>query len=1248
MSPPSDPALFSMERYGIVRPIGQGGMGVVYEVIDRERNQRVALKTMAQVDGASLYRFKREFRSLAELDHPNLVHLHELVVDGDLRFFTMELVEGVDFVSYVHGSTYARSLPTEASGIESRRAENVHDMPTGIVKLAHEPVTDWNRLRGALRQLAEGLHALHVVGKLHRDIKPSNILVTNDGRVVILDFGLVVDLGSRATERDVIAGTVEYMSPEQATSSNLGPASDWYSVGVVLYEVLTGRLPHTGNRIQVLIDKQQVDPPRPSSLGFEVPRDLESLCMALLAREPLERPGGEEVLRRLGGSAIVQEQRISTGSTAGVLVGRDESIDAIAQAFESTRRGFATAVILKGSSGVGKTALARQAAELLVERDGALLLRGRCFEHETLPFKAVDSLVDGLSHHLAGLRREKVEALLPTNIRALAKIFPVLLRVEAIAAFPKQDVPDPQELRRRAFAAFRELCQRLCTHSPLILLVDNLQWGDADSAALFGELFRAPDPPAVLLLGTIRSESVDGNPIVDVLREAGRRAADVTEIHELEVEPLAYDDARALAKRLLGAAATSELATAIADEAGGSPLFVEALVGYIQAREIETSEGLDLDDVLYRTVGGLPEAARRLLEVTAIAGRPTDVEFIQESAHIGGAEATNALHVLRAARLVRTSRAHGHLYLEPFHDRVRETIVDRLDPDVRKAVHRRLAMAMVGTGQPDPQSVLTHLLGAGEDAEAARQSVLAAARADENLAFDRAADFYRTALSLGGPAGFEADELRRLRRRLGDALANAGRGQDAAEVYAAAAESAQAAEQIELRRLVADQLLRSGRVTEGVRATQRLLEAVGITWPRTPFRALLAILWNMLLVVFARFRFERRGLRDSSQITPEELSRIDVCWSVNLGLSFADPVRSIAFQKRQLVLSYRAGEPIRLARALGAEVVAWAANGIAYDERTQRVVESARRIASRAGSTHATAFVTMASGLADYLSGRNVSARASLEEALDLFRNRCTGVAWELASTEAFLLWTLFRLGEFRALVERSPQLVKGAEERGDLYLQCMLRMGLPNLRWLVLDRPEDAHREALDILGRLPGEPAPMHRYYAMIARVHACLYSGDLEEAMTLLEADWDAVEQSMIFRIESVRHEADWLRMRVRARLAFARGDESLLALAREDAERLSRSPIPWVAGVGHLAEASFERRRGRHDEALAHLDRAQRLFDEGTMRMFSAATRRRRGEMVGHGSGADLVDQADAAMRAEGVVDPRRMADLLAPL
>src|SRR5262249_3812167 len=163
------------------------------------------------------------------------------------------------------------------------------------------PPLDADRLRSGLRQAVAGIQALHRAGQLHRDIKPANVLVARDGRVLLLDFGMVTYLRLTGSERSIsVVGTPAYMSPEQGSGKPLEAATDWYSFGVMLFESLTGLWPFTGSFIEMMWDKRHKDAPAPRDRVLGVPDDLNALCVDLLQREPSQRPDRDEILNRLG------------------------------------------------------------------------------------------------------------------------------------------------------------------------------------------------------------------------------------------------------------------------------------------------------------------------------------------------------------------------------------------------------------------------------------------------------------------------------------------------------------------------------------------------------------------------------------------------------------------------------------------------------------------------------------------------------------------------------------------------------------------------------------------------------------------------------------------------------------------------------------------------------------------------------------------------------------------------------------
>ncbi|HEX3344501.1 MAG TPA: serine/threonine-protein kinase, partial [Polyangiaceae bacterium] len=391
---------FAPKRFRLIRRLGEGGMGIVYEAVDTERNARVALKTVRKLTAESLARFKREFRAVQDVHHPNLATFGELVSEGDRWFFTMELIEGEDFLAHV---SRAPALYGEGDHPESPEPASTRALGYASTKriaigpLERRPRYDEARLRAALAQLAQGLNALHEAGLVHRDVKPSNIRVTPEGRVVLLDFGLVTESVSTGDTTDTnVVGTPEYMAPEQAASKPVGPPADWYGVGVLLYLALTGSLPFEGAPLDILLRKQQREPAAPATLLDQVPDDLDALCAGLLRFDPDARPNGAQILRALDVPATTLVTR-SQSQTANVpFVGRVPESELLAAAFRDSRK-HAVAVLVRGESGVGKSCFVKRFVDTLSldERD-LVVLSGRCYERETVPFKAFDGIVDAL------------------------------------------------------------------------------------------------------------------------------------------------------------------------------------------------------------------------------------------------------------------------------------------------------------------------------------------------------------------------------------------------------------------------------------------------------------------------------------------------------------------------------------------------------------------------------------------------------------------------------------------------------------------------------------------------------------------------------------------------------------------------------------------------------------------------------------------------------------------------------------
>ena len=376
-------SLDSHARFELVARLGDGAHGEVFEAIDRARGTRVAIKALRDTSPQGILRFKREFRSLAELHHENLVEFGELFEGAGRWFFSMELVEGQDFVSHIRGGlTDPERLPQAAVSTEA---------------LA--------RLTRALHQLGCGLSALHRAGKIHRDIKPSNIRVQPDGRVVLLDFGLVTPSTHDSTsDVERVVGSVGYMAPEQANARPLSPAADCYAVGVLMYEALTGEQPFNGTVLEVLLAKQARPVLLPTALAAQLPAELVSLCHALCRIDPTQRASVEDLISHTASAATETSKRVriplrgpDIASADSLYLGRDAELERLEGALETACAGKLSKVRLSGASGLGKTALLRAFRERLARRsEPVYVLSGSCNEQERVTHNAFDAAIDEL------------------------------------------------------------------------------------------------------------------------------------------------------------------------------------------------------------------------------------------------------------------------------------------------------------------------------------------------------------------------------------------------------------------------------------------------------------------------------------------------------------------------------------------------------------------------------------------------------------------------------------------------------------------------------------------------------------------------------------------------------------------------------------------------------------------------------------------------------------------------------------
>ena len=1202
--------------YRVIRELGRGGMGVVFEAVHVLRGNRVALKMLPQVDGPRLYRFKREFRSAADLSHPNLIGLHSLESDGAQWFFTMDLIEGVDFLEYVR--------------------------PAGRL--------DELRLRAALSQLALGVMTLHRNHIIHRDLKPSNVMVTRDGQVILLDFGLVVELEQPGQEQslDKIAGTPGYMAPEQAAGLAVSPACDWYAVGTMLYEALAGKLPFAGSLWEILRDKQALDPP-PLAPVVGLPEDLAGLCMQLLARDPRQRPDTFDVAKRIA-SSLQPATAGATGPAGLHLVGREGHLAALVDAYRTMQRQEQPqTVFVIGRSGEGKTTLAEHFLGPLRADKPVAVMTGRCYDRESVPFKALDSLIDALASYLRTLPATDVALLMPDDIGVLARVFPVLDRVDVVAqaASLRLATIEEQQVRQRAFGALRSLLFRISRRSPVVWFIDDLQWGDADSAEALFETLRPPEAPRVLFLGTYRSDEAEGSPFLKTWREFQRRHDVRFAEREVKVGPLTVEECTELVIGLLGRDddRIRERAVEFARETRGNPYLLIELVGCFDP-ETDSFEPMPLHEVLDRKLGRLPAEAGHLLEVVAVSGQALLLEEASRTAgHATPPMAT--LTRMRNERLVRLVGPEDRPLVDTYHDRVRETVLGGLDDPACRTIHRTLAEVIeagVGAAPDDLESAIEnwedagkiegtsiprvydlayHFDAAGERRKAWIYALLAGEQARRQSALEVAA--HNFAIAQRNADGTSNAVRYRIAEGYGTVLMLLGRYEEALHEVEGTTELADDPErQARIEALQGEIIFKQGSMDRSVALYENGLRRLGHWVPRSPLGFMAGILRESVIQCLHSLRpgrLHRKPLSRRLDLTIRLCNRSfqpfcfqstpKMLWAHLSGMNRAEllpPSPSLAF-------SYSI-------HGMMMSMLGWQTRGARYSASSLVIAREFDDLWARGLSCNYT-------GIGLYASARYEEGLARLTEAIELFEK--TGDVWELHLAHFHRGCCHFGLGNLAEAVAEARWTFASSARLGDARVLCSsylwaraMRGNLPfeELRSCYPCRPDDI-----------------MSTVHGLMAEGHWHSFHGRMAEAVRTFERAGELVRRSLCVNSHMIV---------VLPELAGAlrRHADAVQAKDAQQADQLRRRAIrlaKWAVRITRLFPAAYPLAlrelsiqladRGKAEKALKNADRSCAVAERQKARYEHAQSLLVRGRIarqLGLPEAAEQIRAAEAAL------------------
>lgn len=763
------PSSILRQRYRLESEIGRGGMGIVYRATDLDLKRPVAVKLLPDRVSTpdARERFLREARAAASLNHPNIVAVHDVGEDQGVPFFVMELVEGGN--------------------------------------LSAAPHRDFRRVVQIGSQICEALEHAHTHSIVHRDLKPDNVLLSGareSGSVKLADLGLALPVrDSRLSGAGAIVGTPAYMAPEQILGEKIDGRADLYALGVVLYEMTTGRLPFMGDDPLTIVSQHihaPVVPPR--ALRSDIPRALEAVIVKLLAKDPAHRFANafdtgaalREALEAPDGTPDESAAAVAMldALSRGRLVGRAEELAESRELWRRAREGRGHCLLLSGEPGAGKTRLAR---ELIVQAavDGAIVLNGACYEYEAttpyLPF------VEAFRRWVREQTDEsKLREILGDAAPQLAKLAP---EVESrIGPFPARPTLPAHEERLLFFDAVAQVFIELGRRRGLLFYIDDLHWADGSTLWLVGHLLRNLRAARVLIVASYREIELDrAHPLAKALVDWNRERL----MTRIVLRRFGSDETREQLSALLNEPVAADFAEAVHRETEGNPFFVEEVIkalieqGSVGRKSGEWTCGAIADLVIPQSVkeaigsrlDRVSQGCNEILRAAAVVGKTFTFEEVIAAVGSENEEALlDALDEATAAQLLVAERGEAFTFT---HDKIREVLYEELNPIRRRRLHRRTAEGLERHRDSAPVAVETlahHYIEAGDYQRGLDYAKQAAAAAEKIFAFDEAIAAYGRALECAESLGLDAEQVA-LEEAIGNASAVGGNQLSACEHF---------------------------------------------------------------------------------------------------------------------------------------------------------------------------------------------------------------------------------------------------------------------------------------------------------------------------------------------------------------------------------------------------------------------------------------------------------------------------------
>lgn len=779
----------NLSHYEILDLLGKGGMGAVYKARDIKQNKIVAIKILSnqttQIDELK-HRFNREASSGLKLDHPNIVKIFEFGEESDTHFIAMEFVEGKTLKNLLDDG------PLE---------------PAKVIDIG--------------LAVAEALREAHNSLIIHRDIKCDNIMIASDGNVKVMDFGLAkVQNASMLTIEGSILGTISYMSPQQAIGEAIDHRSDIFSLGVVMYELLTGNLPFTGDyEMAIIYSILNEDPLSIREINEAVPKSLEQVVFKALRKDPKKRhQDANELIEELNkvkqiieSGLLYEEEEVSAFDETlmreerefyAKLAGREECFEKLKAILYRTTLSEGQLAFIVGEAGIGKTRLVIE-LEKYAKTLKTRTLNSRCiFNKGVYPYQPFVEVLRSYFEIKGIDDDEKLELFLINNAPELITVLPIIKLFLDIKGSDSVVLENKEQI----WDAIYKLLIKISEERPLIIFIDDLHWADEDTLNLLNYIGRNSINHRILLLGTYRPEEIklDVNGTTHKLNEIKHELCSEGILTVIELTRLSVEDLISITNSLFPDAEFDELFyQTLFNETEGNPFFVIETLKLLKLEKIIfLSDGKYLlkknyqrisipekvHGIIMKRINRLEKNDREILEIGAVEG---------ESFHSGTIKYCLEINKLQLLRTLQSLEREHHI-IHPAdkmyrfdHAKIRDALYDAIVPELKTEYHLLIADYFIENFKDDERqapNIAQHLLNGGEDLRALPFVFSAANRAKLLFANEQAIYFYqkgkeiisKNELLLSSEA---INQKQIIFENMGDVLALVGKHNSALENY---------------------------------------------------------------------------------------------------------------------------------------------------------------------------------------------------------------------------------------------------------------------------------------------------------------------------------------------------------------------------------------------------------------------------------------------------------------------------------